>query len=91
MDVDSLRWQPGMTGQRERKATYPQFLVGPEGELTFTYRDGGSGNSDQIVNRYDPGVRYLLRWEARPENRDRPYPGEPPEPSMLRVYQLKLP
>jgi hypothetical protein len=54
MDIDSLRWQPGMTGQRERKATYPQFLVGPDGELIFTYRDGGSGNGDQIVNRYDP-------------------------------------
>ena len=34
---------------------------------------------------------YYRALGCRPENRDRPYPGEPPGPSMLRVYQLKLP
>jgi hypothetical protein len=36
----------------------------------------------------EPGVRYLLRWETLPSNRDRPHPGDPPPPSMLRLYKL---
>ena len=44
---------------------------------------GDAGQSDE------PGVQYLLRWETRPPNRDRPYEGDPPPPSMLRVYQWK--
>ena len=36
----------------------------------------------------EAGVRYLLRWETLPSNRDRPRPGEPPPPSMLRLYKL---
>lgn len=37
----------------------------------------------------EPGIRYLLRWETLPANRDRPHPGDPPPPSMLRVYRLQ--
>ena len=36
----------------------------------------------------EPGVQYILRWETLPSNRDRPHPGKPPEPSMLRVYKV---
>ncbi|NLS93995.1 MAG: hypothetical protein GXX96_17690 [Planctomycetaceae bacterium] len=36
----------------------------------------------------DAEVRYILQWETRPANRDRPYPGAPPPPSMLRVHKL---
>ncbi|MBN1417237.1 MAG: BNR repeat-containing protein [Planctomycetes bacterium] len=36
----------------------------------------------------DPDVRYTLRWETLPVNRDRPRSGPLPEPSMLRVYEL---
>ena len=39
----------------------------------------------------EPGVHYILRWETLPSNRDRPRPGDPPEPSMLRVYRLEKP
>jgi hypothetical protein len=53
MDIDSFRWIPEMTGSREKKATYPRFITGIHGELLFTYRDGGSGNGDQLVNLYD--------------------------------------
>ncbi|MBI5093342.1 MAG: BNR repeat-containing protein [Candidatus Hydrogenedentes bacterium] len=45
-----------MVGEREDRVTYPDFLPnirGPEGELLFTYRDGSSGNGDQIFNMYD--------------------------------------
>jgi hypothetical protein len=43
-----------MVGPNEQRVTYPQFLRGPHEELLFTYRDGGSGNGDQIYNIYDP-------------------------------------
>ena len=36
----------------------------------------------------EKNVRYLLRWEALPPNRDKPREGEIPPPSMLRVYKL---
>jgi len=36
----------------------------------------------------EPGVRYVLRWETLPSNRDRPRPGPLPPPSQLRVYRL---
>jgi len=48
----------------------------------------------QVIWRVDssrtdePGVRYILRWETLPPNRDRPRKGPLPEPSMLRLYKL---
>lgn len=35
------------------------------------------------------GTRWLLRWETLGENRDRPREGSLPEPSMLRLYEIK--
>jgi len=41
------------------------------------------------LGKSDPsGVRYILRWETLPSNRDRARAEGPPEPSMLRVYKL---
>lgn len=55
--LDITTFKPAtMVGEREDRVTYPDFLPslrGPEGELLFTYRDGQSGNGDQIYNRYD--------------------------------------
>jgi hypothetical protein len=51
-DIQSLARAP-MTGAREEKCTYPEFMRGPGGQFIFTYRDGGSGNGDQIYNVYD--------------------------------------
>ena len=42
-----------MTGQTERRVTYPQFLASPDGSFYFFYRDGSSGNGSLCVNRYD--------------------------------------
>ncbi|MBN1490113.1 MAG: BNR repeat-containing protein [Phycisphaerae bacterium] len=41
-----------MTGQREKRVTYPQFVNLADGTLLFFYRDGGSGNGDLCINRY---------------------------------------
>lgn len=52
--LDITTFQPvPMVGEREAKCTYPRFLRGAEEALVFTYRDGSSGNGDQIFNIYD--------------------------------------
>jgi len=48
-----------MVGEREEKCTYPKFISGPGSELIFTYRDGKSGEGDQIFNVYTTAEK---RW-----------------------------
>ncbi len=36
------------------------------------------------------GFYYRACWESLPANRDRPQPGGEPQPSMLRVYKMKV-
>jgi hypothetical protein len=45
-----------MTGSAEGRVTYPEFHKLPDGGLLFLYRDGGSGNGNLVVNRYDNGA-----------------------------------
>ncbi len=55
LDITTFTPAP-MVGQREDRVTYPDFLPalrGPENTLLFTYRDGQSGNGEQIYNKYD--------------------------------------
>jgi hypothetical protein len=42
----------GMTGQ-EGDVTYPKFQTLPDGDVIFLYREGGSGNGNWYLNRYD--------------------------------------
>lgn len=42
----------GMTGQ-ESGVTYPKFQTLPDGDVLFLFREGGSGNGDWYLNRYD--------------------------------------
>lgn len=53
LDASSLERVPQMTGALEGHVTYPRFFRGPKKEFLFTYRDGGSGNGNQIYNIYD--------------------------------------
>jgi hypothetical protein len=39
-------------------------------------------------NSNEPGYKYVIRWETRPSNRDKEFPGPPPKPTMLRVYKV---
>lgn len=48
-----------MTGEQEQKVSYPEFYRYPGGDLLFLYRDGGSGNGNLVLNRYD---RKSRRW-----------------------------
>jgi hypothetical protein len=41
-----------MVGAEEKRCTYPHFMTTRDGELLFHYRDGGSGNGNEIYNIY---------------------------------------
>lgn len=63
-DIHSLL--PGeMTGFREDSATYPLFFFGRNGELLFRYRDGESGNGDDIYNRWDTNEKRWTRLQEK--------------------------
>jgi len=55
-----------MTGDQERRVTYPRFIKGPEGAFLFTYREGGSGNGSTLWNRYDRVTKTWLRLMDAP-------------------------
>ena len=43
------------------RCTYPNFMNTREGELLFHYRDGSSGNGNEIYNIYNPNTRQWQR------------------------------
>ena len=65
-DISTLERVAQMTGDRERHTTYPRFLNDKEGRTLFTYRDGSSGNGDQIWNVYDEKSRTWSRLLKTP-------------------------
>jgi len=65
-DIRTFERLDRMTGREERRVTYPHFFRGPEEELLFTYRDGGSGNGNQIYNVYDVETRTWARLLDEP-------------------------
>ena len=74
-----------IVGELEKKPSFPKDISGVESHfegMQVRWR-GDSGSSGEA------GVRYVLRWETLPANRDRPREGPLPEPSMLRVYELR--
>ncbi len=51
-DITTLEQVTAMTGEQEDRTTYPKFMKTMDGELVYTYRDGGSGNGNQVFNIY---------------------------------------
>ena len=51
-DITSLVQEMALVGTEEKKCTYPHFMLSKEGELLFHYRDGSSGNGNEIYNIY---------------------------------------
>lgn len=41
-----------MLGLKENKVSYPEFYQLANGDILFSYRDGGSGNGNLMINRY---------------------------------------
>ncbi|MFM7185723.1 MAG: BNR repeat-containing protein [Planctomycetota bacterium] len=60
-EPDSFEPLHRMTGDREDRVTYPTFLHDAAGDLVFMYRDGSSGNGEQILDRYDGATRTWRR------------------------------
>jgi hypothetical protein len=60
-DISTLEQVWEMVGSEEKRCTYPRFLYTREGEMIYTYRDGGSGNGNQIYNIYDTGSKTWSR------------------------------
>jgi hypothetical protein len=60
-DISTLVQVWKMVGSEEDRCTYPKFLYTREGEMIYTYRDGGSGNGNQIYNIYDTGSKSWSR------------------------------
>jgi len=60
-DVRTLERIDRMTGEREDRATYPNFFQNAAGDLVFRYRDGGSGNGNDYYNIYNPSNRTWRR------------------------------
>lgn len=59
-DISSLEQEMEMVGRDEERCTYPKFMTTREGELIFHYRDGGSGNGNEIYNIYNTASG---KWE----------------------------
>jgi hypothetical protein len=66
LDIRALQPVHRMTGEREKRVTYPRFMKGPDGVLLFTYRDGGSGNGSTLWNRYDCASKTWSRLMPEP-------------------------
>lgn len=60
-DISTLVQHKSMVGTNEQRCTYPHFMTNREGELLFHYRDGGSGDGNEIYNLYDTESRKWSR------------------------------
>ncbi len=75
--------EPRMPPEITRKtSTFPGMLVRVQSDLADSQGHSGRTSEDRS--------RYVLRWESRGVNRDRPFEGPIPPPSRLRVYKLIL-
>ncbi len=63
--VRSLRRVPVMVDKAvEQRMTYPRFMLDKNNELIVTYRDGGSGNGNEIYNIYDTDTKTWARLHS---------------------------
>lgn len=60
-DITCFERVTQMVGKNEDRVTYPRFMRGPDDELIFSYRDGGSGDGVEYLNRYDTTSRTWQR------------------------------
>jgi hypothetical protein len=65
-DITTFERQPAMVGTEESHCTYPKFFRGPAGELIFTYRDGRSGDGNQVFNVWDGAAHTWRRLLDKP-------------------------
>lgn len=51
-DISTLEQVYEMVGTEEKRTTYPHFMLTQEKKLLYHYRDGGSGNGNEVYNIY---------------------------------------
>ncbi len=64
--IDTLERIPSMTGQNEQSCTYPNFMRDANNRLIFKYRDGGSGNGNDLYNVYNSSTKSWSRLLSTP-------------------------
>ncbi len=64
-DISTLKGVP-MTGENEQRCTYPKFMRDGSNRLLFHYRDGGSGDGNEIYNVYDLKTKMWKRLLDKP-------------------------
>ena len=65
-DISTLEQEMTMVGPNEQRSTYPKFMTSREGDLIFHYRDGSSGNGNEIYNIYSPETKKWSRLLEAP-------------------------
>jgi len=60
-DISTLEQVFEMVGTEEKRTTYPHFMLTKEKDLLYHYRDGGSGNGNEIYNIYSEGDKEWSR------------------------------
>jgi len=60
-DISTLEQVFEMVGTEENRTTYPHFMLTKDEELLYHYRDGGSGNGNEIYNIYDCATKTWSR------------------------------
>lgn len=65
-DISTLEQIFEMVGTEEKRTTYPNFMLTNEGDFLFHYRDGGSGNGEEIYNIYDSDSKTWSRFFDTP-------------------------
>jgi len=57
--------EQSMIGSQEKSVSYPEFFSFSNGNLLFLYRDGGSGNGNLVLNRFDANT---ATWQRIQDN-----------------------
>jgi hypothetical protein len=60
-DISTLEQVMEMVGSEEKRCTYPKFMNDRHGELIYHYRDGGSGDGNEIYNIYSTETKSWRR------------------------------
>lgn len=59
-----LTEKASMTGKQEDRVTYPEFYSLPDGNLLFFYRDGGSGQGNLVINKWDTRKKIWIQLHS---------------------------
>lgn len=65
-DISQMTQIQNMVGTEEDRCTYPRFMKTREGALIFQYRDGGSGDGNEIYNIYSTENQSWKRLLEKP-------------------------